>query len=189
MKDGLKTGLIVGGLILGIVVVFVGLIIAMVIGINNQAVQQEAAIKAQWTQNQNNLSAYSNKIAEAAQIPAMYRDDFVKVVNASMQGRYGDKGSQAVFQWLKEQNLNFDASVYKKLQRMIESGRKDFENEQKKLIDLKRQYEVSLQTVPRGWILSMLGFPKVDLKSFNIVTSDYSNESFKTGVDKGIKLR
>jgi hypothetical protein len=135
------------------------------------------------------LSAYSNKIAEAVQVPAMYRDDFIKVVNASMQGRYGDKGSQAVFQWLKEQNLNFDASIYKKLQQMIESGRKDFEIEQKKLIDLKRQYEVALQTFPRGAILLFLGFPKVDLKSFNIVTSEYSNEAFKSGTDKGMKLR
>jgi hypothetical protein len=72
---------------------------------------------------------------------------------------------------------------------MIEAGRKDFEREQKKLIDLKRQYETMLETFPRGFILKFLGFPKVDLNTFNIVTSEYSNDAFKSGVDKGIKLR
>jgi hypothetical protein len=175
--------------IFGVVLFFVLIAITSMISMNNTAVSMEKTIKAQWTENQNNLSKYSNTIAEAAQVPAMYRDDFVKVINASMQGRYGDKGSQAVFQWLKEQNLNFDASVYKKLQQMIEAGRKDFEREQKKLIDLKRQYETMLETFPRGFILKFLGFPKVDLNTFNIVTSEYSNDAFKSGVDKGIKLR
>jgi hypothetical protein len=177
---------------LGILVVLAIVLISLVgyvISTNNMGVAIEAGIKAQYEQNKNNLAQYSNKIVEAAQVPAMYRDDYTKVIMASMQGRYGKNGSKAVFQWLKEHNINFDSSLYIKIQQMIDAGRTQFEKEQELLIDKKRQYETVLGIFPRGFVMHFIGFPKINLADYNIVINDYAGEAFKKGKENGIKLR
>lgn len=185
----MNTGVIVGLVLLAIVGVFGASAIGLGISANNQAVGFETGIKAQYEQCQNNLSQYSNKVAEAAQVPTMYKSDFKEVVSASMQGRYGQNGSQAAFQWLKEHNIAFDSTLYVQLQRMIEAGRNAFEIEQKTLIDKKRQYEATLGTVPTGTIMKLVGFPKIDLAKYDIVKSGYSNKAFETKQEDGLKLR
>lgn len=185
----MKTGMIVGLSVLAIVGVLFISAIGMGISANNDAVRHETSIVAQYSQCQNNLSQYSNKVAEAAQVPTMYKSDFKEVVSASMQGRYGQNGSQAAFQWLKEHNIAFDSTLYVQLQRMIEAGRNAFEIEQKTLIDKKRQYEAALGTVPTGTIMKLVGFPKIDLAKYDIVKSGYATEAFEKKEENGLKLR
>lgn len=178
--------------LIGVVAVF-GVFGCVLVGIgvsaNNQAVRYETQIQAQHKQNQNVLSQYSHKISEAVQVPAMYKDDFTKVVSAQMQGRYGESGSQATMQWIKEHNINFDSSMYSQIQRMIEAGRNDFEKEQKTLLDVKRSYLTKLDTVPSGLVMKLIGFPKIDLNKYDIVTSGYSDKAFSSGKENGLKLR
>ena len=185
----MKTGTIVG---IGMAAIFFltlfGLVFG-VIGINNSAVRMEKNITAQYEQNQNSRSAYVNSVAEAAQVPEMYKNDFKEVLTAEMSGRYGDKGSQATFQWLKEHNINFSAELYTKLQTMIEAGRLRFSNEQEMLIEKKRVYETRLETFPGSIVLGFLGFPKIDLASYKIVTSKDNAKVFQEGVEDTIKLR
>lgn len=159
------------------------------ISANNEAVRMETGIAAQYSQCQNSLSQYSNKVAEAAQVPTMYKSDFKEIVSASMQGRYGQDGSKAAFQWLKEHNIAFDSTLYVQLQRMIEAGRNDFEREQKTLIDKRRQYETELGTIPSGVIMKVIGYPKIDLAKYDIVKSGYANEAFEKKQEDGLKLR
>lgn len=185
----MNTGVIVGLVILAIVCVFGVSMIGVGVAANNQAVIFETGIKAQYSQCQNNLSQYSNKVAEAAQVPTMYKSDFKEIVSASMQGRYGQNGSQAAMQWLKEHNIAFDSTLYVQLQRMIESGRNAFEIEQKTLIDKKRQYETALGTVPTGFVMKLIGFPKIDLAKYDIVKSGYATKAFDTKTENGITLR
>ena len=160
-----------------------------VISMHNSAVRMEKGIQAQYEQNQNRRSAYVNSIAEAVQIPKMYKDDFKEIVTAALQGRYGKNGSQATFQWLKEHNINFDSSVYKKLQTMIEAGREKFAHEQKLLIDKKRQYETELQTFPGSLVYPILGFPRINLDDYKIVKSADNEAVFNKGVESPLKLR
>lgn len=149
----------------------------------------EQNIKAAYDQNKNVLSQYTNKVAEAAQIPAMQRDDLTKVVEAALKSRYGSDGSKAMFQWIQEQNPNINSEVYTKLQQIIEAGRNDFQQAQAEFIDKKRVYETQLGYLWRGFWLRTAGYPKIDLASYKIVTDEKTEEAFKSGKQTPIELR
>lgn len=172
-------------LIAGVVLIAVMSYIAA----NNDGVRMEAAIKAQYEQNKNVLAQYGQKIAEAAQVPAMARDDLTKVVTAAIEGRYGDKGSQAAFQWIQEQNPSTDPELYRKIQQLIESGRDEFKNSQARLVDLKRNYETQLGFFWKGLWLKLAGYPKIKMDDYKVVTTSRAEAAFETGQEAPIKLR
>jgi hypothetical protein len=120
----------------------------------------------------------------------MYKNDFKEVTTAAIQGRYGENGSKAVFQWLQEQNPNLDARIYIKLQQLIEAGRDDFKIAQTKLIDVKRQYETALGYFWQGLWLKIAGYPKADLAMYKPITTDRVEQTFQKGKEDGpLKLR
>jgi len=178
--------------VLGLLVTFLlffGVTVSSFIGINNSLVSQEQGLEAQYKQNQNNYDNFTKKVLEIAQVPAMMRDDLEKVTKAAISGRYGADGSKAVFQMIKEQNPNVSPELYTKIQQVIDAGRTSFEAEQKMLLDKKRLYLTDLKSFPTSLVASFLGFPKIDLSKIDIVTSDRTNEAFKTKKDKPINLR
>lgn len=153
----------------------------------NSAEQQ---IKALYTNNQNILAQYSQKVREAAQVPDMYKDAVKEVVTAALSGRYGDGGSKAVFQWIQEQNPTIDPAVYIKVQQIVEAGRNEFQTAQTRLIDEKRLYETSLGYLWKGLWLRVAGYPKIRLDDYKVILNDYTTGVFESGKESGpIKLR
>ena len=156
----------------------------------NYGNRMDNQIKSQYTNMENVLSQYSQKIGEMVQVPTMYKDDLKEIVNSSMQGRYGNDGSKAVFQFLKESNPTLDSSMYKKIQESIEAGRNDFEIENKKLIDIKNEYNTSIGSFYFGTLLRIAGFPRIDLEKYQPISNSYAKETFEVGYEKTpIKLR
>lgn len=184
-----KTGWIVIGGIVGSIALVVLLVVGMFISANNYGVSAEQGITAEYDNNRNVLSNYGKKVMEVSQVPEMYRDDFTKIVTASMEGRYGPNGSKAAFQWLKEMNINFDSSIYKQIQQVIEAGRNDFQSGQTRLLDKKRAYQTELDKFPRTIFMSILGFPKIDLNKYNIVTDSRTESVFELKLESPIQLR
>lgn len=155
----------------------------------NYGNRAEKQIEATWENNENILAQYSLKIAEMAQVPEMYKDDLKEVYTAAITGRYGSDGSQAMMQWLQEQNPNLDSAIYSRLQQTMEAGRNKFEHAQTELVDQKRGYETNLGYLWKGFWLGAAGYPKIDLDAFGIITSSHAKSTFESGVDTGIKLR
>lgn len=149
----------------------------------------ENGIVAQWEDNENILSQYTNSIGEMAQVPAMQRDDLKEVYTEAMTGRYGEDGSKAVFQWLQEQNPQLNNALYTNLQTAMEAGRKDFADGQRNLIDQKRSYNTALGTVWRGFWLKQAGYPKIKLSDYKAITNTYADGAFEKGVEDGVTLR
>ena len=167
----------------------IGIVFMSYVSAYNAANRMENQIVATFEDNKNVLAQYSNRIAEAAQIPAMQRDDLVAVVTAALDARYGEEGSKAMFQFIQEQNPNIDSSVYTQLQRMIEAGRIDFATAQTRLIDQKRVYETALGSFWQGMWMRVAGYPKINLDDYKIVTNSRTEEAFKTGIEEPMKLR
>lgn len=175
--------------VLAVIFGAIALLVGMGISANNYGVRAENGIVATYSNNQNILSNYSKKVLEAVQVPAMYTEDFTKIVTASMQGRYGADGSKASMQWLKEMNIPFDSSLYANMQRLIESGRNEFQAGQERLIDEKRSYNAERGQFPRSMFMSMLGFPKIDLNKYDIVTDARTDRAFETKKEETLQLR
>lgn len=148
----------------------------------------EKEIIAAYTNNQNVLSQYSNKISEMAQIPGMYKNDLSDLYKDAMGGRYGADGSKAMFQFIKEVNPSIDASMYTSIQQAMRAGRTKFENAQKILIEKKRIYDTNLGNTWSGYWLAMAQYPKINLDDYKIIMSTYANKAFEEGVEDGIKI-
>lgn len=162
---------------------------AVGIGFNNTSVAHEAGIKAQYDQNRNNYDNFVKKVQEVAQVPEMYTEDLKKVYDGAISARYGEDGSRAMLQFIKEHNPNFDGSMYKEIQQVIEAGRDGFAADQKMLLDKKRVYEVHLSQFPNSMLAGFMGFPRIDLAKYDIVTSARTEKAFETKQDEAIKLR
>jgi Na+-transporting NADH:ubiquinone oxidoreductase subunit NqrC len=175
--------------IIGVVVVCLVAAVGSYVSAANYGNRAEQDIKAAWEDNQNVLGQYTLKIQEAVQIPEMYKNDFKDVLTATMSGRYGADGSKATMQWIKENNINFDSSMYTKMQTLIEAGRNEFQVKQTRLIDIKRGYSTNLGYVWRGFWLNMAGYPKIDLDKYRPVVAGDTRQTFETGVQAPIKMR
>ena len=179
------------GILIGIglvIALFVMIVVGTGIGTYNECVEQEAAIEAQYKQNQNNYDNYFKTVVETAQVADKYKDALKDVFTSAIQGRYGKDGVKSVWTWLQEHNPQLDASAYTKNQQTIEGGRKNFEVNQKMLIDKKQVYQVQLNRFPSNIFARVLGFPKIDLAKFDIVTSERTSKAFETKKDEPIKL-
>ncbi len=156
----------------------------------NMAVDYETKIDAQWNNNRNTLSQYNLKIQEVVQIPEMYKKDFIQVINNSMTGRYGEQGSQATVQWFKEHSIEIPIQLYQQIQQMIEAGRNEFKNEQKKLIDLSRGYRKATRSLWTGFLINLGGFPSDDFdwSKYEILVDGKTEQSYEQKKLEALKL-
>jgi len=182
----MKTGVIITA---AVVAGFIGMGAVSYISAYNTGNRLERAIVATHENNRNILAQYGNRVAEAAQVPGMQRDDLTAVVTAALEGRYGEDGSRAVFQFIQEQNPQIDSTVYVQLQRIIESGRTEFAAAQTRLVDQRRVYETALGSFWQGTWMSVAGYPRINLEDYAIVSTARADEAFRTGVEEPMQLR
>lgn len=195
MQKNKQSGAISAGLAIAlgfIALMFVGIAMAAMVAISayNQGNEFETALSGTYKNNQNLLASYSQTVVEAAQVPAMQRDDIIAITKEAIGGRYGPDGSRAVFQAISERNPQMSEKLYINIQQIVQAGRSKFEVGQTRLIDQTAAYRKALGTFPRGFIMGALGYPKVDLEKYNPIITQSVENTYKTGKEASpIQLR
>ena len=144
----------------------------------------ENRLIAEHQRAQNTMSATATTVMDIANISERYADDVSELVRDTMQGQYGEDGSEAVVQWIQEQNVQLDSSLYRDISLAVRSGRQDFRMAQDRVIDIKRSYEQQLGALWSGFWLTLTGYPKIDLDDYDILLDQTTIDRYETGVDK-----
>jgi hypothetical protein len=183
----LKFFAIFGAAFLGIVAI----IAFSMIGASNGAVRMQNNIVAKAGNVDNILSNYGQKVQEAAQVPAMQTDALKEVMRTALSARYGADGSKATMQWIQENYPGqVDPQLYRQIQQIIEAGRTDFQTAQTELIDEKRVYLTSLDTIPGGTMMKMMGYPSINVgyrggkDDYMVIVTDRAADARATGREK-----
>lgn len=154
----------------------------------NQGATIENTLDAKYEDNKNVMAGFSTKVKEIAQAAKLGVDAQAKLIEMANKSRYGADGSKATMQFIQEQNPNVDPSLYRTLQQVIESERTRFTNAQTEMLDIRRTYKTMLDKPYSGFWLHLAGYPKVDLKKYEIVINDYTNAAFTTHRAEAIDL-
>jgi len=166
--------------IVAIVVVLGGIFFMSYVSAANYGNATEARLKAKLQDNENVLSSGYQQLKGVAGATSMARDDQIAIFKAAIQGRYGPNGSQQVFLMVKEANGGADPQLYRKVQQVVESTQKEFQNSQTQMLDILRTYQTALGSFWQGMWLKFAGYPKINFADYAIVSSDAAADAFKT---------
>lgn len=190
----------------GVSLALVGIVVFFsMTGWYSDAVKLENTTKAQYRSNQNSYDAFWKTVKETAQVPDKYKEDFKQLLVAETSAKFGPEGSKAAFQWFQDRQINFDASQYRKIQDVIESGRQDFKRSQDELLDKQRKVQDMTQGYWGSMLASHYDFPrtlsgelapprdldgdsKLTVLDYPIVTSAKTQEAFRTGQDEALNV-
>lgn len=122
------------------------------------------------------------KIVEMTQVTELQAEQFKSVYTELITGRYNDPN--LLFKAIQEQNPQLDTEVYKTIQREIAAGRNTFDNNQKKVLDIIREYNDFVET---NLFLIVMGKQRMNEDDF-IVTSQRTSEVFDNKKDDVIDI-
>lgn len=167
---------------LGAIVLLVGIVALMYVSASNSEVRLRNAVTAQQKANETSFDTCWKIIQQQAQVTDKYKDGFKEIYTGLMEGRHYEKGG-SLFKFVTEANPNFDVQLFVKLSTSIEAQRTVFKRDQQKLIDMKREHDNLLTTIPSTWFVGSR--PPVDIK---IVTSSKTDDAFRSGKEDDINL-
>jgi hypothetical protein len=170
--------------VLALVGILLVSLVLNVISWSNNEIALRQQVLAQQKVNTTVFDKTWKVIAQQAQVTDKYKDSFKEVYQTIMNERY-ENSKNVMWQWIQEQNPQFESRLFEKLMVSIESLRNEFQLEQKKLIDLGRQHTVMVSQFPGSLWASLLGRNVIELQ---IVTSAKTEESFKTGQENDVKV-
>lgn len=173
--------------------VFIGLTMFFYdMSVDNKVIAKREAFLAQDNVRKANYDKMFKVVAQTAEIPDHFMEQakvaFKEIYTPLMEGRYSNDRGGALMSWISEHNPKFDLNsfgkLYERLQVTIEANREQFFVEQKKLIDIKRDYDVYINQKPVKWFVND-GLKPLELK---LITSTKTEKVFKSGVEDDINL-
>jgi hypothetical protein len=153
------------------------------ISYQNQEVDLRTRIEAQQESNAVVYDKVWKVLQSQAGVADKYQQDFAQLYENIMDARYKDDGSGQLAKFITEANPQFDGKLFSTLMISIESLRGEFANEQKKLIDLCREYNAMIQKFPGSVFLS--GKTPMQAK---LVTSAKTKKTIETGEENEVDL-
>ena len=163
--------------ILIIIIALAIILVAMYFSFNNR----EVALRKEAEAQEGKITAVHDTmwkiIKEKAGVAEKYRETFEKIYPELISGRYRDSGS-ATMKWIQESNPDFDTSLYNSLMQSIEVQRVSFSNAQQRMLDIIRERETLINSMPQGWFIKN----KEEI-NYVVIASDATNEIMHTRVD------
>lgn len=171
------------GIAVTIMVLSFGIIgVSMYFAYNNQ----DARIRAQAEAQRGKIEGVHDKmwktLQQKAQVTNEYKDAFSEIYPALIEGRYS-QGDGSMMKWIQEANPNFDTSLYKDLMQSIELNREEFRKTQERMLDILREHEVLLTTVPAKWFIQ-----NKERVEYTVISSTRSKVVMETGLDDDVSL-
>ena len=155
-------------------------------GFRSSVVSLKNQIDAQHTVNKSNYDTMWKKFKEMTQVTDIQAEQFKDLYTGLIEGRNQDTG--LLFNMVQEQNPTLSPEVYTNLQREIASSRNTFDNNQKKLIDIVREYNTRIDTGTGFFFNFVFNFEPIDADKL-IVTSERTTNAFETNKDEVIDLK
>lgn len=124
--------------------------------VRNEAVRREAALTAQYLDNQNQLSSYISGFYESVGVANLKSDKLDQILVDAVKGRYdegGFGGKGGLLNAITEAYPQIDLTIYDKIVDYVSAGREAYKAVQSKLLDQLRNYDTWRQT---GFVRSML---------------------------------
>lgn len=169
-------------IILIIVGFFVVLLIGMYFSYNNKEIALRKESEAQKGKIESVHDTMWKIIKQKAQVSEKYKDAFEKIYPDLIRGRYAnDQGS--MMKWIQEQNPNFDTSLYRDLSQAIEIQRTIFSNVQQRMLDILRERETLIESMPAKFFIS--NKTKID---YEVISSTNTKTIMETRIDDDINL-
>jgi len=166
------------------VIILIGAVttLGMYFSYNNQDARLRAQAEAQRGKVEGVHDKMWKVLQQKAQVSNEYKDAFAEIYPALIEGRYS-QGDGSLMKWIQEANPNFDTSLYKDLMQSIEIQRTEFAKVQEKMLDIIREHNVLLTTVPSKWFIS-----NKDVIEYTVISSTRSKVVMETGLDDDVNL-
>lgn len=163
-----------------------GTILAItVVSTLNHETRISASIKAKQRDNANEMDGMWKTIDQVAQTTQAQKDALIEIFTGYAKARTGTGAGGSLANWIKEAVPTVDTRTFENLQNIITSKRDGFVMRQKELLDLSREHDQLLRTIPSGWICSIFGRKPIEV---TIVTSTRTENAFQTGKDDDTTL-
>lgn len=173
---------IIGICVAVILAIGVFTVVGMYFSYNNTDAKLRAQAEAQLGKVEGVHDKMWKVLQQKAQVSNEYKDAFSEIYPALIEGRYS-QGDGSLMKWITEANPTFDTSLYKDLMLSIELLRTEFEKAQSRMLDIVREHNVLLTTVPSKWFVS-----NTERIEYTIVSSTRSKNVMATGLDDDISL-
>ena len=119
--------------------------------LNNQEISLRKAAEAQHKVIESVHDTMWKVIKEKANVSEKYRETFESIYPEIIAGRYKDSKDML---WIKEDNPDFDVSLYADLMQAIEVQRMLFSESQKRMVDIVREHDTLINSIPHKWLIS-----------------------------------
>ncbi|MBO4645964.1 MAG: hypothetical protein J5642_05565 [Bacteroidales bacterium] len=169
-----------------IVFIVIGALVVLLIGMYFSYNNKEIALRKESEAQKGKIESVHDTmwkiIKQKAQVSEKYKDAFEKIYPDLIRGRYAnDQGG--MMKWIKEQNPDFDTSLYRDLSQAIEVQRTIFSNAQQRMLDILRERETLIESLPAKFFIS--NKTKID---YEVISSTNTKTVMETRIDDDISL-
>lgn len=167
------------------IIIIVALFLVLIIyyfACNNKEVALRKEAEAQMEKIESVHDAMWKIIKQKVDVSEQYREAFERIYPELISGRYSNDSGD-MMKWIQEQNPDFDTSLYKDLMQAIEVQRLRFDNAQQRAVDIIKQREAYLETMPAKFFISNKS--KIE---YEIIASTRSKTVMETRTDDETEL-